>query len=105
MEQEKNEKKKLEHELDELTRNCENVRQQTNGQLEQANQKITNLINQIDELNKQLSDKDRTIDSLQRLRTGQTLCGRKGLNLRRNFFILLVIYYELYVNLEHTLSK
>ncbi|CAH8478084.1 unnamed protein product [Schistosoma curassoni] len=77
LEQEKNEKKKLEHELDELTRNCENVRQQTNGQIEQANQKITNLINQIDELNKQLSDKDRTIDSLQRLRTGQTLCGRK----------------------------
>ncbi|CAH8460381.1 unnamed protein product [Schistosoma turkestanicum] len=77
MEQEKNDKKKLEHELDELTRNCENIKQQTNGQLEQANQKITNLINQMSEMEKQLSDKDRTIDSLQRLRTGQTLCGRK----------------------------
>ncbi|KAH8850723.1 Rootletin [Schistosoma japonicum] len=77
IEQEKNEKKKLEHELDELTRSCENARQQANGQLEQANQKIANLVNQLEEMGKQLSDRSRTIDSLQRLRTGQSLCGRK----------------------------
>ncbi|CAH8473751.1 unnamed protein product [Heterobilharzia americana] len=77
IDQEKNEKKKLEHELEEITRSCENVRQQANGQLEQANQKIANLMGQIEDMGKQLSDRDRTIDSLQRLRTGQSLCGRK----------------------------
>ncbi|CAH8827889.1 unnamed protein product [Trichobilharzia szidati] len=77
LDQEKNDKKKLEHELEELTRNCENIRQQANGQLEEANKKIANLMSQIEEMGKQLSDRDHTIDCLQRLRTGQSLCGRK----------------------------
>ncbi|VDQ14463.1 unnamed protein product [Trichobilharzia regenti] len=65
--------------MEELTRNCENIRQQANGQLEEANKKIASLMSQIEEMGKQLSDRDHTIDCLQRLRTGQSLCGRKGM--------------------------
>lgn len=78
LEWERREKMKMERQMEELTQANDLVRQQMESELRHVTQQLAESKSQQEEVQRKLTDKDRTINSLQRLRTGQTLCGRRG---------------------------
>lgn len=68
----------MERQMEELTQANDLVRQQMESELRHVTQQLAESKSQQEEVQRKLTDKDRTINSLQRLRTGQTLCGRRG---------------------------
>ncbi|KAF8570382.1 hypothetical protein P879_07079 [Paragonimus westermani] len=77
LEWEKTEKKKIERQLEELIHANESMRQQLDTGSKTNNRRLQEVNTELEETKRQLADRDRTIASLQRLRTGQSLCGRK----------------------------
>ncbi|KAF6779881.1 hypothetical protein AHF37_00643 [Paragonimus kellicotti] len=77
LEWERTEKKKFERHLEELTHANESMRQQLDTGSKTNNKQLQELSTELEETKRQLADRERAIASLQRLRTGQSLCGRK----------------------------
>ncbi|KAF5401238.1 Rootletin [Paragonimus heterotremus] len=77
LEWERTEKKKIERHLEELTHANESMRQQLDTGSKTNNKQLQELSTELEETKRQLADREKAIASLQRLRTGQSLCGRK----------------------------
>ncbi|CAL8079433.1 unnamed protein product [Calicophoron daubneyi] len=77
LEWEQSEKKKLQRQLEELSQIQNTTRLQLDTEKKSAAQRLDDAKSQIEDIQRQLADRDRTIASLQRLRTGQALCGKR----------------------------
>ncbi|CAH8572865.1 unnamed protein product [Dicrocoelium dendriticum] len=77
LERQKGENKKLSHQLEELRQETDTARQQLDTDLRSATKRLNDANNELIEVKRLLVDKEKTIASLQRLRTGQSHTGRK----------------------------